>query len=313
MARLTILGSRAVEPLIGLLESPASSAARTAALNTLATIGDSRALKPVLLATSDAEEEVAVAAVATSRVFLRTSRGTETVDRLTAIALDRVRTDRVRIAAVAALGELLPTTLAPLLAALRDDPSEAVRSAAATPSQQPSSAAQDPLEELEGADRDPEALLRLLPAVAAQAPLTALLAILERARERGAPDTDARDAWMAVRGAAHIALARRGSRLAVYDLRESIEGARAPLPADFMAAVAAIGDQSCLEPLASAYARAGPAGKTSRAGAREAWWRDQLWDAFHAIVKRKRLTRRHAALRKIERGLLDELWSGRAG
>lgn len=310
-ARLTILGPRVVERLIALLDSPASPAARTAVLNTLAVIGDTRAVKPALHATSDANEDVAVAAVTAVRAFLGTVLGADVVDRLTATALDRSRSDAIRVATVAALGGLNPTILAPLRAALRDDPSEAVRRAAAIPPSTSSSQDRDPIEELEDADQDPEALRRLIPIVTATAPLTTLLAALERARERGVANGDAREAWMAVRGAAHVALARRGSRLAVYDLREAIEGARAPLPADFMAAVAAVGDQSCLEPLASAYRRAGPGGKTSRADARDAWWRDQLADAFRAIVRRQRLTRRHATLRKIERSLLDELWAGR--
>ena len=41
----------------------------------------------------------------------------------------------------------------------------------------------------------------------------------------------------AVRGALHQALALRGSRVALYDLRETIERPPAPLPSSFLAAL----------------------------------------------------------------------------
>ena len=57
------------------------------------------------------------------------------------------------------------------------------------------------------------------------------------------------DEWTTARAAAHVALAQRGSRLALYDLRESLERA-APLPVEFLTALSLIGDASCLEPIA---------------------------------------------------------------
>ena len=94
------------------------------------------------------------------------------------------------------------------------------------------------------------------------------------------------------RAAAHVALAHRGSRLAVYDLRESLESADAPLPVEFLAALTLVGDRSCLEPIAAAYAHA-------RGG--HAWWRQHLADAFRAIAARERITRRNAVMKKIEK------------
>ena len=77
----------------------------------------------------------------------------------------------------------------------------------------------------------------------------------------------------------------------MYDLRESIESAKAPLPVEFLAALSLVGDASCLEAIAGAHAGAG-----------DAWWRDHLADAFRAIVARERLTRRQAAIaKKIEK------------
>jgi hypothetical protein len=98
-----------------------------------------------------------------------------------------------------------------------------------------------------------------------------------------------------MRGAAHLALAHRGSRVAVYDLRESFDRARTPLPADFLAAAARVGDESCLEPMARAWA-----------GAKgEPWWRSRLMEAAADIVSRLRLTGRHATLKR-----LRDKWNG---
>jgi hypothetical protein len=89
-----------------------------------------------------------------------------------------------------------------------------------------------------------------------------------------------------------MALAQRGSRLALYDLRESLETAKGPLPVEFLAALTLIGDATCLEAIAAAHARA---------KAKDAWWREHLARAFRDIVGRERLTKRHAALRRIEK------------
>jgi hypothetical protein len=122
--------------------------------------------------------------------------------------------------------------------------------------------------------------------------LGTLQKLIDRVREheesRGGND---RAAWTAVRGAIHQALAARGSRIGTYDLRESLENARTPLPVGFVSAVSVIGDRSCLEPLAAAYARS--------AGGSEGWWRTHLGNAFDAITRREKLSRRHPAIRKV--------------
>jgi hypothetical protein len=97
----------------------------------------------------------------------------------------------------------------------------------------------------------------------------------------------------------HVALADRNSRLALYDLRESFEAASTPLPVDFLAALSKVGDSSCLEALATAYARASPP-RPSGAGKSVDWWRQHVADVFRTIVTREGLTRRHAVLKKIE-------------
>ena len=100
--------------------------------------------------------------------------------------------------------------------------------------------------------------------------------------------------WTAVRAGIHQALAARGSRVALYDLRETIEGARTPLPVEFLAALSAIGDRSCLDAIAAAYAK----GRQSHQG-RSDWWQRHLAEAFRTIVKRERMTMKHAAIKRV--------------
>jgi hypothetical protein len=110
-----------------------------------------------------------------------------------------------------------------------------------------------------------------------------------RGRERVEPAARRRQDWVVARGAAHAALARRGSRVALYDLRESFDAAQGPLPLDFLVAASAIGDAACLEPLARAWA----------ASPDDQWWRDRLHDAAADIMKREKLTARNAAVKRI--------------
>ena len=99
-----------------------------------------------------------------------------------------------------------------------------------------------------------------------------------------------REEWCAVRAALHQALAGRNSRLALYDLRDSLLAAER-LPVAFLAAMEEIGDATCLDTLAAAY------DQSSRSG--DPWWRQHLAAAFRAIVQREGLTRRHAALKRV--------------
>jgi hypothetical protein len=132
----------------------------------------------------------------------------------------------------------------------------------------------------------------------ADLPLGELLRFVELARDRdAAAPPGGRVEWAAARAAAHLELAKRGSRIALYDVREWLEAARQPLPADALAALSTVGDASCLEPIAKAHARS-----------RDASWRQRLADAFRAVTTRERLTRRHAVIKKIEQKWPD-LWA----
>lgn len=308
IARLTLLGPRAVARVTAFLESNPAPAACRAALRALEAIADAHALDAILKATQATDASVALAAVSAAGAFMTGPRGTAVIDRLTAAALDLDRPDTVRVAALGALRGLKRSTIAPLLEALATDPSPAIRAlASGSPPREPGGA---PAFAVEGDLPDePDEVQRALPDALDRAPLPAVLDLIERIRDREAsvPATRRPD-WTRARGRAHLALAERDSRLALYDLRESLETASTPLPVEFLAALLKVGDASCLEAIAAAYARTA----ASRQG--DGWWSAHLAEAFRTIVERERLTRRHAVVRKIERkwkGVFSTLWQTR--
>jgi HEAT repeat protein len=302
VARLTVIGGRAVQKLLDMtVDAAVESTARLAAFRALEAIADLRALEPALTAIDDTEATIAVAAIDLARVFLRTARGVLVLDRLTAVALDRHRPTDVRVAALTALGDLDPLTVQPVIAQLRQDPDAAVAAAATAPS---ASQAKDggSVEGRIGASPDewpdePEALRRAIVSASSRLSLTTLHQMVTRARAKEEIETGAaRAEWTAVRAAAHAALAQRGSRLALYDLRETIESAKEPVSVELLAALTTLGDVSCLDALAAAYSRA-----ATDASGREDWWHRSLADAFRTIVRRDGVTKRHAAVKKIEK------------
>jgi HEAT repeat protein len=300
VARLTILGARAVGRLVVLAGSSEPAPARAAAFRALEVIADPRALDPALAAVTDADASVAAAAIGGARAFLRGPQGAAAVDRLSAIALDRAQPESLRVAALRALAELERATIAPLLKTLANDPSAAVRREAASQRKRRRATATDPADTVMlAADHDlpddPAALHDAIVHAGEAVPLLVLLRIVERVRDREASENGVRRVeWTTTRAAAHVALAQRGSRLALYDLRESVQAATSALPVEFVTAISLIGDRSCLEPIAAAHART-----------KDQSWRQQLGDAFRTIAARERLTRRHAALKKIEKRFRD--------
>ena len=277
--------------------------AHAAALRALEAIGDPRALTPALdiLADAAAEPAVGAAAAGVARVFLRGRTGRRAVDRLTAVALDRGRPD----------------------AAARWRRSGRCGSWTRRRSTRPGVARRgsersDPRRSRDEADGQAQRRPIRLATVtrrggAGTAGRTGRCVALRRALGGGrrrsrcrccsassSAFASGRRAEPAARRANGRWRARpptsrwrsRGSRLALYDLRETLEAATAPLPVEFLAALTMVGDASCLEPIAGAYA--------NDAKQRD-WWRDHLADAFRAIVAREKLTRRHAAIKKIEK------------
>ncbi len=299
-ARLIVIGERAVPHLLDGIATTRSAAGRAAILKVLEATHDRRALDPALalLKNPATESGVALAAIGVARVFLDSDRGPESLEALTELAVDHTAADLLRLASLDALAAMPARALAPLKKRLRSDPSPAVR-ARVSGSRSSMEVDSDPLAALEaisaGAPSDPAGLKVLLAAAGPRAPIASLHRLVEsvRLREQAARTDLDRAEWQEVRGLAHVTLASRGSRVAVYDLRETLETATGALPPTFLSALSMIGDRSCLEPAVGALARATQSRKVP------AEWKSHLLTAARAIVQREALTRRHATLRRI--------------
>ncbi len=227
------------------------------------------------------DDRVTIAALGVLRGRVAGEDGVRALDALTALALDISRAPGVRLAALDALSELPRDLVGPVLESVSGGRLGSAGLGAAA-----------------GAPDDPVELREWLVAQGATAPLSIVHDLIAHVREheRAEPDAATRQQWLITRGAAHALLARRGSRVALYDLREAFDAAAAPLPLDFLTAMAASGDDSCLEPLAKAWAVAA-----------DTWWRDRLADAARDIVRRTRLSGRSAVLRRVRRKWPDLL------
>jgi len=302
-ARLAVIGARAVPHLIAACARIDSPAARAAMLKSLESTPDRRSvdLAVGLLHDGGADPRVRSAAVSLLGAHLEHAEGAKALDELSAFGLDTEQPDALRLQALDAAARVMPHVTAPLRKLLAIDPSPALRAWASTdPSEAP--AVVDPRMAVEaaaaGEPSDPALLRELVPAGAADVPLPTLHRLIEiaRAREASAPATADRLEWRAVRGAVHLALANRDSRVAVYDLREALAGTAEALPQEFVEALRMVGDAACLEPIAERLAR-DPADAGEAAGR----LRESLLAAGRAIVAREKLTRRHAVIRKVAR------------
>ena len=303
IARLSVIGTRAVRQILEHLALPAQPSSHAALLLALEAIADPRAVEPVLRALASPDADVRRAAMRAARGLLTLPQGTRVLDRLTAEALDQSRPGAERALAVEALGTLPARTLRPLLDQLRSDPAPEVRDLVLASG---AAAADDPVADLEEASdgwlqRDPGAVLQLVARAGGDAPLSTLHRLIEKVRTRQSEGrVSLRRDWAAVGGALHLAVARRGSKVALYDLREALERTREPLPADYLEALALVGDGTCLEPLAVAYVE-------SRAMDDADHWRREIAAVFHRIVEREGLTRRHAAVRRVRARFRDQI------
>ena len=302
-ARLTVIGVRAIPHLIVAFDRAASAAVRTAILKVLEATPDRRSaeLGAEQLEADRTDPAVRAAAVGLLGAYLESAESARVLDTLTAFILDAERSDALRLHALDIVERALPDVLRPLRARLSEDPSSAIR-AWASASATEGTPVIDPRLAIESAaagdPANPRFLRELVPAGSAEAPLPTLHRLVEVARDREAAATGAADrgAWLAVRGAVHLALARRASRVAVYDLREAIARAAEPLPEGFAEAAGLAGDAACLESIAELLARTGAA-----ADSRMREWQGDLLQAGRSIVERERLTRRHAVMKKILR------------
>jgi len=266
VARLRVLGSRAVPRLAAFIEGSAPPGARALALTALEGTTDPRAAEIACAVLDAPDVDTVVAALGVLRTWVATETGTRLLEIVSAMAVDGRRDARIRVAAIDALADLPEHLVGPIR---RHGP--------------PPGSAGPPLD-------DPAAARDWVHAHGAAATLSTLHEAVKafRDRERMVESSRDRQDWLRARGAVHEALAKRGSRLAVYDLREAFSAARAPLPAGFLEAVSALGDASCLEPLARAWsATPGTA------------WRGQLLEAAQRIVRRSKLSGRSAVVKGI--------------
>lgn len=272
MARLRVAGSGALARLSAFLDSDPPSQARAAALSALDGIDDVRVVDAAVAAVGAPEPPVVVAALGVLRGWVAREEGTRVLDAIAAVALDGARDVQVRRAAVEALADLPRDLVQPILEQV---------------------SAQD----WRTPEDDPLKIREWLSTEGRAAALSALhdLIVRARERERADPSLRARQEWQMARAAVHALLAERGSRVALYDLRETFDGAAGPLPGDFLTAIMTIGDATCLEPMARAWAAAPD----------ERWWRERLADTAADIVHRTRLSGRSGVIKRIR-----SKWSG---
>lgn len=300
VARLAVIGPRAVEHL--LQEFPtAAPRLRAGMLRAFEASGDARALPLARGALADTVPENVTAAIGVLRALLDSPQpavARDALDAVVATALDTARPAGPRLAALEALRVLPADVREAVRKNLAEDSDPSVKSKAAAAGDGAASPAGAPDDETVWreaiAGTLPAAAARLKQALSAKrgsARLTELQHLVDhvRAREQRETGAERREEWRAVRGALHQALAARHSRLALYDLRDSLlEPVR--LPVAFLAALEEIGDVTCLETLAAAY------DASSRSG--DAWWREHVATAFRSIMLREGLTRRHAAVKR---------------
>jgi len=267
LARLRILGNRALPRLFDLVASHESTVVRALALDVIEGIDDVRVIDVAFEALRDGDIEIVIAALGVLRRWVAEETGTRLLDAITAITVDRSRDARVRVAALAALSELPEHLMRPI----RD---QAPPPVSAGPSLE-----------------DPVQVREWIQAYGAGATLNTLHELVTRTREREHAESSSRlrTEWLQARGRAHHALAKRDSVVALYDLREAFEGATSALPQSFLSTATAIGDASCLEPLARAWAASG----------KDLDWKHQLSTTAAAIMRREKLTGRSAAIKKL--------------
>jgi hypothetical protein len=307
IARLSIIGARAVDRLVAAYDTAADRDHRIAILRALESIGDRRAVAVARKAVAEGGDE-AIAAAAALRGLLDSAHAptaADALDTLVTVALDTAAERRLRLAAFDALQDMPPAVRDRVAAALQRDADPEVKAGAgALPSvgagrRTAESSARKGIDAdaiwadaLDGNLPDDPGLLRdVVQARGASVALSALQKLVDvvRAHEPKARPAARRAAWLALRGSLHQALALRRSRIAIYDLRETLEQAAEPLPVSFLAALHVVGDASCLAPLAAAHARA----------EEHSTWRQQVAAAFQAVAKRERISKRHAVMKRI--------------
>jgi len=276
IARLTLLGERAVQALLETLRS-GSPVPRLGAIKVLEQLRAPRAL-PALLGQLGASEGEIVAAAAAAIVGLGSAKAVAPLS----TALNHANSE-ARAAAADALAKLFAAGVEEAL---------------------------EPLVETLLGHKADERLRRIAERALSRLPARELRTI--RARLNDAPSAPlpgttttalhrelqgVTDAAAAVR--LHQALAERGSRIALYDLRERLDARPAKAAEPLLEVAARIGDASLVASIAALAAD-----RTALTGA--------CAEALAAIVSREKLRKTHRgvkAVRPEHRRILDGLWS----
>src|SRR5262245_39307644 len=256
IARLGIIGSRAVDRLIDAYTAASDRRAHVAILRALEGIGDPRSAPPARQAPVEGGD-IAVAAASVLRTVLSSKHAATAagaLDALVAASLDARNDRRVRLAAFDALQDMPADVRQRVRDALDADGPSDIRDVARITDADAASAEAVWADAVAGRlPETPDALREAINRRGASAPLNNLRRLIDTVRSREAEDRANAAAWLAVRGTLHQALAIRGSRVALYDLRETIEARPGSLPMTFLTALHVVGDVSCLEPIAAAW------------------------------------------------------------
>lgn len=293
-ARLVVLGELAGPALRALLDdATAPSTARIRALQTLVVTHRQAALDSAGAVVAGADEPLALEAIELLGDALSDAMDPVGADRalehLTRLALDTSLPERRRLAALDPLSRLPARLRRPVFEAVANDANPTI----ATRARKPHSTPRGRLAHWADDERlpsTPDVLADALTLEADQLAITALQRLIDlvRAREKASSESE-RDGWRSVRGLLHDTLARRGSAIALYDLRETLEQTNQPVSAHFLSAATTVADATCLNAIAVRWVHAGP----------DVWLRDQLERIFHAVVNRARLRRQSPVLAKL--------------
>lgn len=299
VARLAIAGARA-EGLVIQAIGAAQPRGQAALLGVIERWTTARALAAGIDCLSSADPTVSAAAVAAVRPHLGSEdpdAAARALDALVTTCLDDTRAEAARLAAIDALADVGGDAVEAVHQRLREDASPRIRRTVVGVAGRAGAAGRVGLAgaaqlEALAADpgRDPLVVQRLIGEAGAQATLAALhqLVLAVGHLERTTASDAERAGWTLALGAAHRALAARGSRLARQDLRDALERTPPERLGELVQAAEAIGDAACLAPLAAAWTSAAEGGTRTR-----------LASAFAAIVAREGLTRRHAAVKDV--------------
>jgi hypothetical protein len=292
VARLRVIGDRAMRQVVAALGAAPSAAARIALLRVLDGRHDTVTAGAMTRALDDPDTHVRATAIAAARGLLDDAAGDALLDRVARIATDAAEPNEVRLAAIGVLTTLPGRSARPILQQLAADPDPAIRLAA---SPRVLEGSDEPGAEIEDAasgrlPADPHRLLDALARDGAVVPLPTLHRLVRTLRQHESEQRrdSARRDLLTVRGAVHQALAARESRVALYDAREALEGAAEPLPGGFLEALGSIGDAACLEVIAAKHT-----------AATDDTWRSALAVAAAAIARREHLTPRSAVVKRL--------------